>query len=128
MGILCKGFAIGIGIICAIASMVLAIVFESFWLLLLLFFCAFITSLSWYALGEIIDLLESMNSNIYSINLRNGNLISDSTSAKQNSGGSYLNSNIKPISDRNDIGWVCKCGTRNHSGSVYCKDCGEYKK
>ena len=65
-----------------------------------------------YALGEIVDQLISLN-----VNIKSKNNYKTSEEIKKSTVQVTANGN-----------WICKkCKTENDSKALYCKDCGSYK-
>ena len=84
------------------------------------------------AVGEIIDTLQKMNDNLYTV-IR----VVEKMMVKEKTESVATQSTYTPKSytDRAAISmkqgsstWTCKnCGTQNSSTASFCKDCGKYK-
>ena len=129
MGKVCKGSAIVVFILGIIGSIVLGneLGYDFNWSVFLYgIIASFLFCLFLYSIGEIIDQLETSNSNIYELYQLLKKIV-PKEEKKTEPKKSYLISSA-PTVKKTTGGWVCdKCGTKNDGSAQFCKDCGTYK-
>ena len=87
----------------------------------------FIFCLLIYAIGEIIDQFERLNTNTYNL-YHLLKKIAPKEEKKTEPKKSYFSSSATNVQKTADGGWICKkCGSKNGSTDRFCMGCGAYK-
>lgn len=125
---ICKSVSVVIFILGFIGSIIIAanISYDGFNLLAFIIgiISEFIFCLPLYALGEILERIENLDSKVDRFFYSTKNLLSDKKTEPVNT----TTRSIYPSVKTTDGGWICnKCSTKNDLGIQYCKNCGEYK-
>ena len=85
-----------------------------------------LSGLIFYTIGEIVDQLEICNRNTYEVYKLLKKIAPEEEKKEKKS---YFSAPSAPVAKKSSEGdWTCKkCGVKNGSTDVSCKDCGSYR-
>ena len=125
---ICKVVAIVLLMLSVLMGMIVGIKGESLLMFLAMVLSGFISFLTLFALGEILEYVETINCNVIEIHRRIRKEKIDEVTLKSSStkeSGSY---DVRSVCESKDENWRCaKCGYVNDKIAQFCKSCGEYK-
>ncbi len=123
---ICRITAIVLLLLSVVAGFIGGLQGESFVVFIAMTASGFVSFVSLYALGEILDYVKYLNQNITELRSK----IKDSglTEPEKPVSMPKRTYDIRTVDKMADNKWICKkCNEENESINQFCKNCGEYK-
>ncbi len=125
---ICKVVAIVLLALSVLTGVVVGIMGESLLLFLAMLSSGFISFVTLFALGEILEYVETINRNVIETHrlIRKDRMSESPLKSSPTRGSSSYD--VRSIGESKDGNWKCaKCGYMNDKTAHFCKSCGEYK-